>query len=220
MGHTPHVYLPPPWPGDVVPVPDAVRHHLEQVLRTSHGAVVSYTDGMGLVGSGVYRSGRIERGEEDAVAPPPAVRLAVAAPHVAQRTRFLVEKCAELGVAEIRWLVTQHSTGRIPKQGKAEAWAVGALQQSRGAHLMTVAGPSTWAELAPTRALIVAEPGGLPVRQLVLEPPVTIAIGPEAGFAADEAPDAPRLGLGPRILRTETAAIAAATLVAATLTAR
>jgi 16S rRNA (uracil1498-N3)-methyltransferase len=54
-------------------------------------------------------------------------------------------------------------------------------------------------------------------------PPLAVLIGPEGGFAEDEraallrAPNVVRLALGPRILRADTAAVAALTLVAAVL---
>jgi 16S rRNA (uracil1498-N3)-methyltransferase len=63
-----------------------------------------------------------------------------------------------------------------------------------------------------TRVLLSAQ--GRSIRQLEMENPVTIAAGPEAGFAPEEQASLERLGfarasLGPRVLRTETAALAA-----------
>lgn len=65
--------------------------------------------------------------------------------------------------------------------------------------------------LVPPGSLAVAEPGS--ERPLGLEHPAVL-IGPEGGWSEGEIPaDLPRVGLGPSILRTETAAVAAATVL-------
>ena len=85
--------------------------------------------------------------------------------------------------------------------------------QSRRLLLPVVEGPLPVAELAaadPTRACL-AEPGGDPP---ALGRPVVL-IGPEGGWTPEErACGLPTLGLTPTILRTETAAVAAAILLA------
>ena len=106
-------------------------------------------------------------------------------------------------------MTTRHGQARPPRRAKAEAWAVAALEQSRGAHLMRI-GATLGLEDLP-RPLIVAHPGGAATRR-PLEA-ATVAVGPEGGFAEDEIPpDTTRIGLGERILRVETAAIVAAAL--------
>ncbi len=170
---------------------------------------VDYTDGAGTVGSGSYRDGIVMRGpEEHRAAPRPGVVVAVAAPQSTDRQRFVVEKLAELGVDELVWLRTAHGGHRTPPPGKARSWAVGALEQSRGAHLMAVGGPVDLGGLAERGVVRLADPGGGP-----LEPgpdPLVLAIGPEGGFAAAELDGVTRFGLGARILRVETAAVTAA----------
>jgi 16S rRNA (uracil1498-N3)-methyltransferase len=204
-------------------LPADAERHLRKVLRRADGATVSYTDGDGTLGVGVYVDGRLNRGEETvATHPSPEIVVAVAPPRSIDRTRFLIEKAAELGVDEVRWLETRHGEGRPPRHAKAHAWAVGALEQSRGAWLTAVSGPDD--QISPAAlvgggapghgAVLFAHPGAGPLRdtlaQLGSVPRVVIAVGPEGGFARDELPaDATLVGLGEGVLRVETAAIAA-----------
>lgn len=210
MAHVPHLLIPQPWSGPALLPSPAQRIHLSRVLRLAEGEEVSYTDGAGRRGRGLWERGTVVRGEEEMV-PPPAVRLRllVAPPEAKDRQRFLVEKAAELGVWELGWLQTRYGRGGPPRLDKAEAWAQGALEQSRGAwQLRLLADPLP----VPTgEGVLAAELGGGPPPGL--EEP-TVLVGPEGGWAPGELPDQlPRLGLGATVLRVETAAIAAAVLL-------
>lgn len=208
MPHVPHLYLPPPWEGDSHPLPDDRAHHLYRVLHRSVGDPVTYTDGLGMVGEGTLEERSVRRGPERVEPAPPAVTLAVAPPTAKDRARFLVEKLGELGVARLVWLSTAHGEGRPPKPGKATAWAVAALEQSRGAWLLEVAAaPVAFEQL--DRPLLAADPDG--ARLSGIDGGVTVAVGPEGGWAEGELPgDATRVSLGRRVLRVETAALVAA----------
>jgi 16S rRNA (uracil1498-N3)-methyltransferase len=209
MAHVPHLHLPGSWDGGAIDLVDEQRHHLTRVLRRPAGTPVTYTDGAGTVGEGSFDGAVVIRGPERAVAAPLALTMAVAVPHAADRARMIVEKLQELGVARLIWLRTRYGQGRPPRGEKARRWAVAALEQSRGAHLMIVEGSCGFDGLS--RPLVVADSGG---GDPALRPPLTVAIGPEGGWAAGEIPDdAALLGLGDTVLRTETAAIAAAVLV-------
>lgn len=209
MAHTPHLYLPGPWDGDTLQLPDGQRHHLERVLRLTEGSRLSYTDGEGRVGVGRLAGGGVTRGHESEVERPSRVTVAVAPPRSRDRVRFLVEKLTELGVARLLWVRTRHTEGRPPAPGKAQAWVKGALEQSRGAWEMEV-GETTLEDLDRTR-LVVADPAGeaaFPVGRS------TLLIGPEGGLDPGELPgDVPRVSLGPTVLRVETAAVAGAALL-------
>ncbi len=210
MPHVPHLYLQGPWEGPELELTGPATHHLQRVLRRADGAAVTYTDGAGAVGEGTLHGASVRRGDERVEpAPTPAVTLAVAALRSADRARFLVEKLAELGVDRLVWVTAEHGQGRPPRAEKAHAWAVAALEQSRGAHLLAVGGPLAPAGIAGP--LWVADPAGGPPPS---EPGgVTVLVGPEGGLVAGEAPAHARpVGLGPRVLRTETAAVAAALL--------
>lgn len=170
---------------------------------------MTYTDGEGTHGDGVWTGQAILRGHEREVPRPVPLTVAAAPPRGRERQRFLVEKLAEIGVGELLWLAAERAEGRPPPVAKAGTWAVGALEQSGGAHLMAVEGPCDWPDLR--RPLAVASPGnsaGIPAGV------ATVAIGPEGGFSATEIPeDTSPFGLGPRILRVETAAVVAAALL-------
>lgn len=209
MGHVPHVFLPPPWPATVVPLDPARLHHLRDVLRLTPGEPVEYTDGRGTVGRGHVTGDGMERGDEHSVAAPRvSLTMAVAPPAARDRARFLVEKLAELGVGRLVWLRTGHGEGRPPAAEKAAAWAAAALEQSRGAWRMEVtAGWTSWEALVPP--VVVADAGGGPLPEELAS--LTVAVGPEGGWHPPEVPAGlARVSLGERVLRVETAALAAA----------
>jgi 16S rRNA (uracil1498-N3)-methyltransferase len=208
-----HLYLPGPWEGGAIAVPAATRHHVERVLRAAQHRV-GYTDGAGTLGVGEYDRGVVTRGEERLVPRPrPRLRCAVAAPRPADRQRSVVEKLAELGVDELVWLRTAHGGHHPPQPRRVRVWAEGALEQSRGAWLMAVGTTASPAELASAGTVLVADPGAPPLR--VPSGDVTLAVGPEGGFAPGEldVDGLVRFGLGGRILRVETAAVVAAAIV-------
>lgn len=216
MGHVPRLFLPRPWDDPTLNADDRQRHHLNRVLRRSRGSAVDYTDGAGTVGAGVWTGEGIERGEETATVPPERrLRVAVAPPRAIERQRFLVEKLAELGTSEFLWLQTVRGVGRTPRSERSHAWAVGALEQSQGAHLMEISVDQIGvSELAPL--LLIADPDGPPLRRAIEEIPadVTVAVGPEGGFVSNELPaHGVPFSLGDRVLRVETAAVIAATLI-------
>ena len=204
--HVPHLLVQDDWDQDTLGVSGDQVHHLEKVLRLAPGDEVSYTNGRGTVGTGVYGDGRIVRDHEVTVPRPSPLTMAVAPPASRDRCRFLVEKLSELGIARLAWLSTSRGEGRIPHVGKTTLWAVSALEQSRGGWLIEVGTAFVaWGDL--DRPLVVAVPGGdsevLEVR--------TVAIGPEGGLDPAEIPaDAASIDLGSTILRVETAAVVAA----------
>lgn len=211
MRHIPHVLLPGPWDGPVLELADSQQHHLERVLRVGDGAAVTYTDGLGQVGRGHFQAGGVKRGDETTAGRPTDLTLAVSPPAARDRARFLVEKAAELGVRRLVWVRLAHTEGRPPAASKARAWSVSALEQSRGAWLMEI-GEARVADLDPDD-LVVADAGGEPA-----VPPGrgTLLVGPEGGFAEGEIPkSAARMGLGPTVLRVETAAVAGVALMTA-----
>ncbi|MCL1593588.1 MAG: 16S rRNA (uracil(1498)-N(3))-methyltransferase [Actinomycetia bacterium] len=214
MKHEPHLYLDRPWQEDRLPIPTAAQRHLEKVLRYPDGGRLTYTDGVGHIGRGLWVEGRVERGEERVAARPGfAVDIAVAPPRSKDRQRSIVEKCQELDVRRLTWLDTEWGSHRIPTPYKVRSWSVGALEQCRGAWLLETGGPVTLADLGQT---LVADTEGLPILDLDLDGDVRIAIGPEGGFAPGEVPDRlQRVRLGGSVLRTDTAAIVAAGVLGA-----
>jgi len=201
--------VPRPWSDEVLTPPSAAVRHLTGVLRLTPGRPVRYTDGAGTTGDGVWTGADIRRGAETVAGRPGDVAIAVAPPKGSDRQRFVVEKLAELGVARLIWLSTRYGDARPPKGEKADAWAIGALEQSRGAWKMRIDGPVRLEDLPPD--FLLADADGAPLRRDA--GPVTIAIGPAGGWHPDELVSPERtVSLGTSVLRTETAAVTAAVL--------
>lgn len=211
MSRLPHVYLPPPWDESAIELGPEALHHLTKVLRLKAGSHLSYTDGQGNTGEGILADDGVQRGAEDNEARAiPAITVAAAPPKATERSRFLVEKLAELGADALVWIETDRSEGRSPSDVKARSWAVSALQQSRGSWLMAISGPTKPSTL--DSPIWAATPGGgaLPAAPEA----VTLMVGPEGGFTPDDLEvAAARISLGNPTLRTETAALVFATLV-------
>lgn len=214
MAHVPHVYVPAPWTSSELDLPSDTVHHLTKVLRRRDGASISYTDGAGTRGAGVLAGNRLVRGDEHREPPPPRrLTLVVAPPRSADRARFLVEKTGELGVARLGWLQSAYGEGRPPPLSKAERWMVGALEQSRSVWLTELVGTLGWDDLDSD--CFLADATGVEwsaiASRLGADP--TIVVGPEGGFHPDELARNPnRVALSDRVLRVETAAVAAAVL--------
>ncbi len=208
--HVPHLYLAGPWRGQELPLDDDQRQHLHKVLRRRQGDPISYTDGDGISGQGVFTGGTVIRGEEILETRDRDLRVAVAPPDDKGRQRFLVEKLAELGVDRLTWLTTKRGEGKPLGPGKAGRWAVSALEQSRSSHLMKVDGePAKLSDLEGELWVCVSNGEPMP-RARGGE---TLVVGPEGGFSDEEIPaGATRVSLGPSILRVETAALVAAAL--------
>lgn len=205
MKHIPHLVVAAPWDGPRIDLSMVQWRHVTKVLRMKAGQEVSYTDGLGVLGSGALIHQGIERGEEETVERPSELTVAVAPPSSKDRQRFLVEKLTELGVARLIWLETRHGRNRVAGAAKVFSWVRAALEQSRGSYLM-----ETSDELVPLSEIegriVVCRPGGEP------NPGEfdVVAIGPEGGFAEEEIPeDAGVWDLGPTVLRVETAAVVA-----------
>lgn len=208
MRHVPHLLVPTPSGPGAIDLDDAQVHHLSRVLRLEPGSPVTYTDGTGLLGEGRLGVGVIERGPERRLPPEPRLDIICAPPRAKDRARFLVEKVAEAGATSLRWIRTAYTQGAPPKHDRAQAWADAALCQSRGAW-RTAIDVATWDDI--DGRLLVADPTGRPFGPGDL--PAAIVIGPEGGFEPGEVPNrGEAVTLGGRILRTETAAVAAVVL--------
>jgi 16S rRNA (uracil1498-N3)-methyltransferase len=141
------------------------------------------------------------------------------------RTEWAVQKLTELGVDRLVVMASERcvvhwappSVGR--QLERLREVARHAAMQSRRAWLPVVEGPVTFAEMASCPlaedagdGLAVAVPGGDP---LTLATP-TVLVGPEGGWSDAELALVPRrVGLGPHVLRAETASLAAGALLAA-----
>jgi RsmE family RNA methyltransferase len=208
VGHVPHVFVSLPWDAPRLALGPDSSHHLYKVLRRSNGDSISYTDGAGTIGTGTLEDNDVVRGTEQSFPRPMRPIIVVAPPAQKDRLRFMVEKLAELGVVEVRWLRSRFTEGRPPGGDKSAAWSRMALEQSRGAWLMAVPSDSIDVGSLP-EGTVFADQSGPSHGSLTAVP--AIAIGPEGGWDTDEIPpNAPTIRLSDGVLRVETAAIVAA----------
>lgn len=149
----------------------------------------------------------------------PDVWLAFAPVKRAQ-TDWLVEKATELGAARLIPVITQRTIAERVKLERLEAIAIEAAEQCGRTLLPDIAAPISLkqllAERDSARRLYFADEGGGEAAARKFQPgPGLILTGPEGGFTDDEraliraAENAVPISLGPRILRAETAALAA-----------
>jgi 16S rRNA (uracil1498-N3)-methyltransferase len=146
------------------------------------------------------------------------------APIKKARTDFIVEKAAELGAARIIPVQTDYTNSERIRQDRLQAHATEAAEQCGGTYVPQVAALTPLAKVLDTwpegRALVWADEGLAETAAATPLPPApaAILIGPEGGFSAAERarlrgfPAIHPIALGPRILRADTAAVAALAL--------
>lgn len=216
----------------VVVTGDEARHAL-RVLRIRPGERVSVSDGRGAVVEGSV----VEAGNDLVVAvggrrleprPRPSLEIVQAVPKRG-KLDVVVQKLTELGAGVFRPVEADRSVARWDarkreaQRDRLAAIAREAAKQSRRAYLPEVHAPATLDALGPLPAvsLVLHEEAETRLAAaLPAEPPAALAIivGPEGGFTSEEVSllegaGALPVSLGPAILRTETAALAAASIV-------
>jgi len=199
---------------------DADRHHLERVLRTRPGEEVTVSDGRGgwrrctfVAGGGLHPEGDVEHRP----APSPPITIAFALTK-GDKPELTVQKLTELGADRIVPFVAARSVTRWDDERarrhveRLRKVAREAAMQCRRTHLPTVGEVVDFATVAALPGAALADSGGAPPE---LGHPVVL-IGPEGGWSDDERATAlPTVRLGEYVLRSETAAMAAAALLAA-----
>ena len=204
----------------------APAHYLANVLRLKAEAEVLMFDGVSgewLANIVLARKGSLvlqvqsKTREAETV---PDVALAFAPVKRAQ-TDWLVEKATELGAARLIPVTTQRTVADRVKIERLRSISIEAAEQCGRTILPEICEPVSLRQLLENdgRKLYFAdENGGQPARSAFVPGPATILIGPEGGFSDQErvairaTPHAVAISLGPRILRAETAALAALTV--------
>ena len=235
----PRFYCPTPLAAGLsIDLPDAVAHHLH-VLRLQPGAELRLFNGDGA--EYVAQLASVEKRRASAtiraqvardIELPYEITLAQALPE-ASKMDWIIEKAVELGVAAIQPLAAQRCVVRLTgerAEKKAAHWQgviIAASEQSgrtRLARLGAVEDFSHWIAQQGLHKRILLSPRG--TQSLAAwahhQPPqaISLMIGPEGGFTVSEedsaiAQGALALSMGPRILRTETAGLAAVAALSA-----
>ena len=211
----------------------AAFHHAINVLRHPVGVVLSLFNGDGreyqaqLIAIARKEAAvRVLSSSEPAVESPLRTTL-VQAVIKGDRMDYALQKAVELGVSQIRPLFTEHA-GACPGQGrlqkKIQHWTrviVSACEQSGRTRIPPLLTPLDSAEAIAALegpGVLLAPSARSPLGSVPTGRDITVFIGPEGGFSATELALAADRGiavatLGPRILRAETAAVAALTIL-------
>jgi 16S rRNA (uracil1498-N3)-methyltransferase len=237
---TPRFHVPQAAPGARVALPEHSAHHAREVLRLRAGAAVRVFDGQGLEWDGVLdevsrRSVTARLLHAAPARPESPLRLVLAvAPLKGDRMELVIQKATELGIAQV-WPVVTFRTDAAARPAlngsRAERWervASGAAEQCGRAVVPHLAPTTTLDGLIErpfdgARAVLLETAGHPPLASLAVLPTsaLLLLVGPAGGFEAAEAAALRTAGfsaasLGPRILRAETAAVAAVTIAQAT----
>jgi 16S rRNA (uracil1498-N3)-methyltransferase len=219
--------------GASLALPAGAARHV-QVLRLQPGDVLTLFDGRGgeyeAVVEHMGRSEvRVQVGAHRALErePAAAVHLALAMP-ANERMDWLVEKATELGVASIQPLVSERSVLRLAgeraqkKQAHWQAIAIAACEQcgrNRVPPVHAVQPLAGWLAAQQEAGWILSlREGTQPLSQVPASASAVFLSGPEGGLSPAEEESAIARGwipvhLGPRVLRAETAPLAALALV-------
>ena len=224
----PRLYVATPLAAGVrVELDAAQANYLGNVMRLKEGGRLLLFDGM----SGEWLAEVVEAGRKRMdliVGEPTKPQEAVPdlwlafAPVKKGRVDWLVEKAVELGVARLQPVVTQRTIVDKLNLDRMRAHIIEAAEQCGRTALADIDEPMRLEAFLkardPQRTLYFAdETGGAPILSSFEAGPATVLIGPEGGFTPEEASmiraarNAVAISLGPRILRAETAALAAIT---------
>lgn len=215
----------------LVELDEAAAHHAAKVLRLTLGDGIVLFDGNGgeyaariagvskhAVSAAIERHLAVEREASTQVCVAQAVSTG-------ERMDFTLEKCTELGAASFQPVIAQRSVVRLSEeraQRRREHWqrvVISACEQC-GRNRVPPVAPVTdlheWltAPSAATRVVLAPEAKQRLGEAVQAAANIELLVGPEGGFTDDELAAAMRAGytavsLGPRVLRTETAAAAA-----------
>lgn len=217
--------------------------YLTNVLRSSMGDELTLLDGLGKGYKGkIVSIGRdkidvqIAKAFEINTESPLDITIAQGIPK-AEKMEIIIQKATELGVKKVVPLITQRAVVRTKSPVRLERWskiATSSAQQSGRSKIPLIESITGYKEFL-SRELSVEDPTHRGVkmifyegrvkkgikeflRELTAVKEITFLIGPEGGFTEEEVGLAIKkgftpVGLGPRILRTETAAITALSIL-------
>jgi 16S rRNA (uracil1498-N3)-methyltransferase len=226
--------------GARLPLDRGQANYLVNVLRLPAGAVVRVFNGRdgeweATLGSEGRKAFFLVIGESTRPQPADPNLHYVFAPLKQARLDYVVGKAVELGVGRLRPVLTQH--GQVTRVN-AERMAANAIEAAEQCGLLSIPVIDEpcplsdlvegWEEREGGRRMIFCDEGDgtsdpIAILSGLDAAPVALLVGPEGGFSADERrmlrskPFVTPIPLGPRIMRADTAAVAALALVQATL---
>ncbi len=227
----PRLYVATPLtPGTEVELGSEVANHITRVLRLRPGATLRLFDGSGREFSAqllrCHKQGASATVEEALVATPESPLQLTLAQGISrgERMDYTLQKAVELGVNHIVPLAAERSVVQLDAaraETRLRHWQgviIAACEQCGRSRLPSIdppQPPAQWLAQPPSGLGLILDPrahNGLP--QLPRSDQVVLLIGPEGGWAPEELEAALQAGyqgvrLGPRILRTETAAVTA-----------
>lgn len=230
----PRFYFPPPLPANNnCELPPEAAHHASRVLRLRAGDAVQLFDGLGNALDATIHaiSGKhvLLGNLQTCMVQQPVGELKIVLAQAlcsGEKMDWVIQKATELGAAEIVPVQAQRSVAKLSgtrADKRTQHWhhvAVAACEQCGRNDLPQLQAPvglGEWVQSmrACDGSKFILLPGGAASLQAQPRPQgrVTLLIGPEGGFTGDEANVAQQAGfkpvlLGPRVLRTETAAMA------------
>jgi 16S rRNA (uracil1498-N3)-methyltransferase len=241
---TPRLFVDAPLaPGTSVALTRSQANYLGNVLRLKTGDGVLVFNGRdgewrATLASPGKRSPALAVGDQTRPQTAPLDLHYLFAPLKHARLDYMAQKAVEMGAARLQPVITRHTqAGRVNLE-RMRANAIEAAEQCGILTLPDIGAPLTFERMLaardPTRLLVfcdedaeVRDPVAALAQARAANPvaaiPVAVLVGPEGGFAPEERaallnlPNAVRLALGPRILRADTAAVAALALVGAVL---
>jgi 16S rRNA (uracil1498-N3)-methyltransferase len=223
--------------GAAVPLTPPQSHYLLYVLRLRPGDTVLVFNGrdgewLARIEAAGRKAARLTLVEQTRAQPATAELHFLFAPLKHARLDYLVQKTVEMGAARLQPVITRHTQTTRVNLDRMRANAIEAAEQCGILNLPEIAAPRALADLiggfARERLLVFCDEDADvkdPVNALAAARPpdgssipIAVLVGPEGGFAPDERaalmrlPRVVRLALGPRILRADTAAVAALAL--------
>ncbi|MCU4651366.1 16S rRNA (uracil(1498)-N(3))-methyltransferase [Roseibacterium sp. SDUM158016] len=217
--------------GQTVDLSREQANYLFAVMRLGEGDEVALFNGhdgewRAVVTECGRRGGTLEIAEQTAPQQDPPDLWLLFAPIKKTRTDFIVEKAAELGAARIIPVQTEHTNAERIRRDRLQAHAIEAAEQCGGTFVPGVEELHRLSDVLDNwpedRRLVFADEALVGAKRALAEAPQAtkwaILTGPEGGFSEAERtrllslPFVTPISLGPRILRADTAAVAALAL--------
>lgn len=228
-------YYPQPFrTGETIHLEDQEYHHLLHVMRVKEGESVEIVNGNGLLGNATvlkHEKKRCLLGIENVMSAPPPKEQLILLQGIPRQNRldFIIEKGTELGVTEFRLFPAARGEKRALSDSQLErlkAVTIAAMKQCGRLYLPAIVTTSPLSQSKRKEELPLFYGDTRPEAPILLDKwkvaeknqGAMVCIGPESGFSAEEIEALEKMGavgvrIHPNILRTDTASLAALSLI-------